>query len=554
MRELRAHLEEAIQAAAAQIAEAARIPAPTQVPWAVPPQPALGDLSTSLALSFAAALGRRPREVAEALLSALTFDPALIARAEVAGAGYLNFFVAPAYWRRVVRDAREKGAAFGRSRTGDGRSVQVEFVSANPTGPLHVAHGRGAAVGDAVARLLEATGWRVQREYYINDAGTQVSLLGASVWARYQELHGRTVSFPPDGYQGAYVRDLAEALAAKEGKRLLALPEAEAVPACAAFAREEVLGWIQRDLAAFGVTFDRWFSERSLLDGGEVRATLDFLRARGHVYEQEGALWFRSSAFGDDKDRVLVKSSGELTYVASDIAYHRDKLRRGYSRLIDVWGADHHGYISRMRAAVAALGHDPACLTVLLVQIVRLLRGGEEVRMSKRTGDFISLQEVLEEVGPDACRYIFLTRRSDSHLDFDLEVAKAQSMENPVYYVQYAHARCASILREAEKAGVPLAGPDAPVNRLALPEEMALLKQCTLLPEAVEAAAAALEPHRLPAYLQALAIEFHGYYTRHRVLSADRDLTAARLALVATVKQVLVNTLSLLGVAAPDRM
>ncbi|MBI4391387.1 MAG: arginine--tRNA ligase, partial [candidate division NC10 bacterium] len=261
-----------------------------------------------------------------------------------------------------------------------------------------------------------------------------------------------------------------------------------------------------------------------------------------------------SSAFGDDKDRVLVKSSGELTYVASDIAYHRDKLRRGYTRLIDVWGADHHGYISRMKAAVAALGHDPACLTVLLVQIVRLLRAGEEVRMSKRTGDFISLQEVLEEVGPDACRYIFLTRRSDSHLDFDLEVAKAQSMENPVYYVQYVHARCASILREAEKAGVPPPAPDAPVDSLALPEELALLKQCTLLPEVVEAAAAALEPHRLPAYLQALATEFHGYYTRHRVLSNDPDLTTARLALVATVKQVVANALGLLGVAAPDRM
>ncbi|MBI3002189.1 MAG: arginine--tRNA ligase, partial [candidate division NC10 bacterium] len=406
----------------------------------------------------------------------------------------------------------------------------------------------------AVARLLEATGWRIEREYYINDAGTQMSLLGASIWARYQELHGRAVPFPPDGYQGAYVRDLAEALVAKEGKRLLALPEAEAVLACTAFGRDEVLGWIQRDLAAFGVSFDRWFSERSLLDQGEVRATLDFLRARGHVYEQEGALWFRSSAFGDDKDRVLVKSSGELTYVASDIAYHRDKLRRGYTRLIDVWGADHHGYISRMKAAVAALGHDPACLTVLLVQIVRLLRAGEEVRMSKRTGDFISLQEVLEEVGPDACRYIFLTRRSDSHLDFDLEVAKAQSMENPVYYVQYVHARCASILREAEKAGVPPPAPDAPVDSLALPEELALLKQCTLLPEVVEAAAAALEPHRLPAYLQALATEFHGYYTRHRVLSNDPDLTTARLALVATVKQVVANALGLLGVAAPDRM
>jgi arginyl-tRNA synthetase len=362
------------------------------------------------------------------------------------------------------------------------------------------------------------------------------------------------VPFPPDGDQGAYVRDLAEALLAKEGKRLLALPEGEAAMFCATFGRDEVLEWIQRDLAAFGVTFDRWVSERGLLDRGEVKATLDFLRGRGHLYEQEGALWFRSSAFGDDKDRVLVKSSGELTYAASDIAYHWDKLRRGYSRLIDVWGADHHGYVSRMKAAVAALGYDPGCLTVLLVQIVRLLRGGQEVRMSKRTGDFISLQEVLEEVGPDACRYIFLTRRSDSHLDFDLEVAKAQSMENPVYYVQYAHARCASILREAEKAGVSLPAPEAPLDRLALPEEIALLKQCALFPEVVEAAAAALEPHRLPAYLQTLAAEFHGYYTRHRVLSEDRALSAARLSLVAALKQVLANALTLLGVSAPDRM
>jgi len=554
VREVRQHLREAIRAAVARLGDAAPLPGLVEVPWAVPPQPALGDLSTPLALSLAPAFGRRPREVAEAILGALTVDPLLIARAEVAGAGYLNFFVAPSYWRRVVRVAREQAAAFGRSSTGEGRPIQVEFVSANPTGPLHVAHGRGAAVGDAVARFLEATGWRVEREYYINDAGAQVALLGASIWARYQALGGRPVAFPPDGYQGAYVRQLAEALLAKEGKRLLALPEAEGVSLCAAFGRDEVLGWIQRDLAAFGVTFDRWFSERSLLDHGQVRATLDFLRERGHLYEEDGALWFRSSAFGDDKDRVLVKSSGELTYAASDIAYHWDKLRRGHTRLIDVWGADHHGYIPRMKAAVAALGYDPDCLTVLLVQIVRLLRGGQEVRMSKRTGDFISLQEVLEEVGPDACRYIFLTRRSDSHLDFDLEVAKAQSMENPVYYVQYAHARCASILREAEKAGIPLPRPEAPVDRLALPEELILLKQCALFPEVVEAAAGALEPHRLPAYLQALATEFHGYYTRHRVLSEDRELSAARLSLVATLKQVLTNALTLLGVTAPDRM
>ncbi len=554
MREVRALLEQAIRAAVTRLAEAARVPAPAEIPWTVPPQAALGDFSTPLALSFAPALGQRPREVAEAILGALTLDPNLIARAEVAGAGYLNFFVAPAYWRQVVRVAREQGPAFGRSSMGGGRPVQVEFVSANPTGPLHVAHGRGAAVGDAVARLLEATGWQVEREYYINDAGTQMALLGTSIWVRYQELHGRTVPFPPDGYQGAYVRHLAEALMAKEGKRLLALPEGEAAMFCAAFGRDEVLGWIQRDLAAFGVTFDRWVSERGLLDRGEVKATLDFLRTRGHLYEQEGALWFRSSAFGDDKDRVLVKSSGELTYAASDIAYHWDKLRRGYSRLIDVWGADHHGYVSRMKAAVAALGYDPGSLTVLLVQIVRLLRGGQEVRMSKRTGDFISLQEVLEEVGPDACRYIFLTRRSDSHLDFDLEVAKAQSMENPVYYVQYAHARCASILREAEKAGVSLPAPEAPLDHLALPEEIALLKQCALFPEVVEAAAHALEPHRLPAYLQTLAAEFHGYYTRHRVLSEDRALSAARLSLVAALKQVLANALTLLGVTAPDRM
>jgi len=554
VREVQAHLEEAMRGAVARLAEAARVPPPATVPWTVPPPTARGDLATPLALSFAKVLGRKPREVAEAILGNLTLDPRLVAGAEVAGAGYLNFVVAPAYWRQGVRIARVQGAAFGHSQAGGGRRVQVEFVSANPTGPLHVAHGRGAAVGEAVARLLEATGWRVEREYYINDAGTQMGLLGASIWARYQELSGRAVPFPEGGYRGAYVRDLAEALAAKEGKRLLAMPEEEAASFCAAFGRDEILAWIQRDLAAFGITFDRWFSERSLLDRGEVRATLDFLRARGHLYEQEGALWFRSSAFADDKDRVLVKSSGELTYATSDIAYHWDKLKRGYRRLIDVWGADHHGYISRMKAAIAALGYDPGTLTVLLVQIVRLLRGGQEVRMSKRTGDFISLQEVLEEVGPDACRYIFLTRRADSHLDFDLEVAKAQSMENPVYYVQYAHARCASILREAEKAGVPLPDPEAPVDRLALPEEIALLKQLALFPEVVEAAAAALEPHRLPAYLQALATEFHGYYTRHRVLSDDRELTADRLALVAALKQVVANTLTLLGVSSPDRM
>jgi arginyl-tRNA synthetase len=554
VREVRAHLEQAVRAAVARLAEAAGVSPPADVPWSVPQQGAFGDLSTSVALSFAKLLRRKPREAAEAILGALTLDSSLVARAEAAGAGYVNFFVAPAYWRRIVRVARQQGPTFGRSGAGAGRAVQVEFVSANPTGPLHVAHGRGAAVGDAVARLFEATGWRVEREYYINDAGTQMALLGASIWARYQEQGGRAVPFPGDGYQGAYIRELAEALRAKEGTRLLGLPEGEAASFCTAFGRDEILGWIRRDLETFGVTFDRWFSERGLLERGEVKTALDFLRERGHLYEQEGALWFRSSAFGDDKDRVLVKSSGEVTYAASDIAYHWDKLRRGYRRLIDVWGADHHGYVSRMKAAVAALGYDPASLTVLLVQIVRLLRAGQEVRMSKRTGDFISLQELLEEVGPDACRYIFLTRRSDSHLDFDLEVAKAQSMENPVYYVQYAHARCASILREAEKAGVPLPGLETPVDLLALPEEIALLKQCALFPDVVEAAAAALEPHRLPAYLQALATEFHGYYTRHRVLSDDRALSAARLSLVAALKQVVTNALALLGVTAPDRM
>jgi arginyl-tRNA synthetase len=436
--------------------------------------------------------------------------------------------------------------------------VQVEFVSANPTGPLHVGHGRGAALGDAIASLLQAVGYQVEREYYINDAGSQVRLLGESVYARILEAAGQPVAFPENGYHGEYVRELAARLA-EATPGLATLARDEAVTLCAERASRLLLDEIAADLRAFGVTFDAWVSERSLYQTGEVETTLGALRAGGYLYEDGAAVGFRASDFGDEKDWILIRSSGEPTYFTSDIAYHANKLHRGFQRLINLWGADHGGYVSRVKAALQALGYDPERLHVVLLQMVKVLRDGVPVPMSKRTGNFVELREVVGEVGKDAARFIFLTRRSEAQLDFDIEVAKRQSMDNPVFYVQYAHARACSMARKAAEAGLPGPYDDADRARLVLPEELGLLKRLAMFPETLQSAALAHEPHRVTTYLQELAAAFHGYFTKYkdteeRVISGDRELSRARLAMVAAVRQVVANGLELLGVAAPERM
>jgi arginyl-tRNA synthetase len=529
-----------------------------EVQWEYPPDAAFGDVSTPVSFALAKALKRKPRDIAASIRRVMAPDPAIVERVDLAGAGYLNVFVAKTWWQAVVRAVLAAGDGYGRADLGRGQRVQVEFVSANPTGPLHVGHGRGAALGDAIAELLIAIGYQVEREFYINDAGTQVRLLGESVWARLQEATGRPVAFPENGYHGEYVRDVAAQLAAAD-PTLPSMPPPEGVIACAERGAALLLEEIKTDLRDFGVVFDSWFSEKSLFDGGEVTAALDALRAGGYLYEDGKAVGFRASDFGDEKDRILIRSSGEATYFTSDIAYHADKVRRGFQRLINIWGADHGGYIPRVKAALHALGHDPEILQVILLQMVRVLRGGQPVAMSKRSGQFVELREVVGEVGRDAARFLFLTRRSESQLDFDIEVAKRQTMDNPVFYVQYAHARACSMARKAEEAG--LRGPygDADLTLLALPEELQLMKRLALFPEMVRNAALTCEPHRVTTYLQELAAAFHGYFTQYkdteeRVISGNHELSRARLAMVRAVRQVVANGLRLLGVAAPERM
>lgn len=553
---LEAALREAVSRAAAELSWPAITM--TEVIWEYPPDPVFGDLSTTVSFAMAKQLRRSPREVATAIQRVAVLEPGLVGKIEVAGPGYLNFFVANAWWHGVIREVLAAGSAYGWADVGRGERIQVEFVSANPTGPLHVGHGRGAALGDAVASLLKAVGYRVEREYYINDAGSQMRLLGESVWARHLEAGGKTVQIPEGGYHGEYVRELAEQVAAAV-PALAALSADQAIGICTERASRLLLAEMEADLRAFGVIFDSWVSERSLYGAGEVEGALAALRAGGYLYEEGKAVGFRASDFGDEKDRILIRSSGEPTYFASDIAYHANKIHRGFHRLINIWGADHGGYISRVKAAIAALGHDPEILRVILLQMVKVLRGGVPVPMSKRTGEFVELREVVSEVGKDAARFIFLTRRSEAQLDFDIEAAKRQTMDNPVFYVQYAHARSCSMARKAAEAGMPGPYQDADLSRLTLPEELYILKRLAAYPEVVLNAALACEPHRVTTYLQELAAAFHGYFTKYkdteeRVVSTDRTLSRARLAMVAAVRQVTANGLGLLGVSAPERM
>lgn len=542
-----------------------------------------GDLSSTIAMTIASHERRSPREVADIIAQHLTAGSTLIQRVEVVPPGFLNLTIQRDLWFDVLREIEEKDDSYGRSGLGKGQRVLIEYVSANPTGPLHVGHGRGAALGDALSRLLQAVGYSVEREYYINDAGRQMKLLGASVFARYQEHHGRTVVFPEDGYQGSYIRTVAQTIATQVGSSLLEVTPQEAEQRCTLMAYDELLTMIKQDLRSFGIEFDSWFSETALFTSEEIQHTLEALKQKDLVFEQDGALWFRSSSFQDAKDRVVRKQDGDYTYLASDMAYHHDKLERGFHQLINVWGADHHGYIPRMQGVVEAFGYPKDRLRVVLVQMVGLLRAGKKVEMSKRAGDFVTMREVIDEVGADAAKFFFLMRRSDTQLEFDLELAKKQSTENPVYYVQYAHARLASLFRVAQERGVTVpSAQDVDLTVLGQPDELRLIKHLSCYPGILKGSAVSLEPHRVAFYLQELAGHLHTFYYKHRVLppieeggvDSDDDpheetnengvgrsqelltpeLTTARLVLMCQVQTVIRNGLLLLGVSAPERM
>jgi arginyl-tRNA synthetase len=520
-----------------------------------PKAQAHGDFSTNIAMVMASRQKMPPRKIAEAILDHLKDPDGIIAKTEIAGPGFINFFLEESAWHPVLRKIHEANDRYGSSDIGKGRKIQVEFVSSNPTGPLHIGHGRGAAVGDTVANILSFCGYEVQREYYINDSGRQIRTLGQSVLLRYKQLHGHPIEFPDECYQGAYIHEIAAEIKAQKGDILFSQPEDDAVLICARYAAEKILRGIREDLSFFGVEFDRWFSEQSLYDSGRVDTIINEFRNQGIIYEKEGALWFKTREFGDEKDRVVVTNDGRTTYFASDIAYHQDKYERGFQRVIDVWGADHHGYIPRMKAAIEACGHKRDQFDVILVQLVNLLRGGEPVAMSTRAGEFETLGDVVNEVGRDAARFIFLTRHHESALDFDLELAKQKTNDNPVYYVQYVHARISSIVRKAKERGKNnTAWDDTAIALLVAPEEIDLIKTLARYPEVIRSSAQTMEPHRITFYLMNLASAFHTYYNKHRVLVADARVRCGRLNLVLAVQKVIRNGLTLLGVSAPQQM
>ena len=542
-------------------------------------KPGHGDFASNVALVLAGPAGLQPRELAEQLRTRLPAS-SLVERTEVAGPGFINIFLAADACWRLPDQIRTQGVRFGTSDVGAGQRLMVEFVSANPTGPLHVGHGRGAAYGDALARVLRAAGYETSSEYYINDAGRQMDILALSVWLRYLELAGETLTFPDQAYQGDYVFDIAATVHRENGDRyqydagglmqdlpadmdqaldtLIARTQAHLGADQFAYihglARDTLVADICGDLAGFGVDYDTWYSEKSLIASGAVQRAVDDLKANGCLYQQHGAWWFRSTDFGDEKDRVVLRANGNHTYFATDIAYHRDKVERGFGHVINIWGADHHGYVKRVKASLAALGLDPQQLTVLLVQFAALYRGGEKVAMSTRSGEFVTLRELREEVGCDAARFFYALRKPEQHMDFDLDLAKSQSSDNPVYYVQYAHARICSVFRQLGEKGidVDLAGADH--SLLVEPREADLLQRLSRYPETVEAAACNYEPHQVAYYLRELANDFHTYYNAHPFIAAAVDLRLARLSLIDASRQVLTNGLGLLGVSAPERM
>jgi arginyl-tRNA synthetase len=561
---MRSHLKKLLTQAIESAAKGGELNATDLPPLLLEPpkQREFGDLTTNVAMLWAPKLKKPPRVIAEAILKNLADPDGILARKEIAGPGFLNFTFSPKFYYQRLRELAEgKEASVD---IGRGRKVQVELASVNPTGPLHVGHGRVAVIGDVLARLHEAVGYKVEREYYVNDAGRQMENLGLSIYARYCELFGEQIDFPAEGYPGDYIKEIAAEIAQQSRDKYLKVSKDEAVGFFRQYGSTSLLKTIRNQLDEFGIRVDRFFSEekelRRATPGGrsDVVASMELLRERGLLYSEDGAEWFRSTQFGDDKDRTVVKSDGELTYFASDIAYHRNKFERHFDKLINVWGADHHGYVPRLKAAIRGMGFDPDVLQVVLVQMVQLTRGGEPVRMGKRTGEFVSLGEVLQEVGCDAARFFFLMRKSDSHLDFDLELAKRQSSDNPVFYVQYAHARVASIFEQADRSGVLEAGVrDArrvQLERLELGEEIELIRKMVQFNDVLEDSVRELEPHRMVFYLLDLAGEFHRYYNRFRILSDDKGLSEARLLLVGNVQNTIRRGLEILGVEAPMKM
>lgn len=518
----------------------------------VPPQKEFGDFATNFAMQTARAAKKNPRLIAEAVAARLKAP--WLDKTVIAGPGFINFYLKSDWLYEMLGNILRQGQEYGNTAAGNGQRVQVEFVSANPTGLLHVGHGRGAAVGSALANLLSAAGYQVEREYYINDAGNQIDNLAASVNARYLELLGQQAEFPENGYHGQDIIDTARRLIDREGEKYLVLPEMERLAIFKELALKEKLAALQEDLAAFNVHFDVWFSERTLHQSGAIAETCSILKENGNIYEQDGALWLKSTAYGDDKDRVVIRDNGIPTYLAADIAYHRDKFDRGFDRVINIWGADHHGYICRVKAALAALGYSPEHLEVLILQMVSLYRNGELVKMSKRTGQSVTLSELIEEVGCDAARFFFIMRSIDSQLDFDLDLAKSRSNENPVYYIQYAHARIASIFRQAAEIGISSDWSKADLSLLNCESEIDLIKKMGEYPAEITAAAQERAPHRIARYVHELAGLFHTFYNQCRIIGVDPDLQAARLALVTAVQTVIRHALKILGIAAPDKM
>lgn len=519
----------------------------------VPPQKEFGDFASNFAMQSARSLKMNPRMIAKAVVDNL--DCPYLAKAEIAGPGFINFYLKEDWLYDMLGAIIEEGENYGNLKNASNEKIQLEYVSANPTGPLHVGHGRGAAVGSSLANLLRAAGYNVSREYYINDAGNQINNLAASVNARYLEQLGKEVGFPENGYHGYDIIETARRIIRIYGDKFLAMGEAERLEQFRTIALKEKLAALKEDLEAFNVHFDEWFSEQSLHDAGAIRKACELLTARGYMYEKDGALWLKATEHGDDKDRVVIRDNGVPTYFAADIAYHRNKFERGFDRVINLWGADHHGYIARMKAAVGALGYKPEQLEVLILQMVSLYRNGEEVKMSKRTGQSVTLSELIEEVGTDAARFFFCMRSIDSQLQFDMTLAVEKSNDNPVYYVQYAHARICSIMRQIAQAGIkPVAQEELKLNTLIAPEEIVLIKKLGEYPELIARSARDRAVHNLAHYVHELAGGFHSFYNQCRILGVERDLQQARIALVRAVGHTLRHALGILGVSAPERM
>jgi arginyl-tRNA synthetase len=518
----------------------------------VPREEGFGDYSTNIAFLLAPVLKKNPAEIARILIQHIVAED-ICEKVEIAGKGFINFYLKDDVWRKLLKKISTDGIETLFPNVGKGKKVLIEFVSANPTGPLHIGHGRGAAVGDVLANILGKTGFTVLKEYYINDAGRQIRTLGESTYLRWKELQGEEIVYPKECYQGDYIKDLAQQLI--DDKTDVPDEREKAVSMMAQFSGNEILNGIKKDLEDFGVIFNSYYNESTLFNKGVVDDTLNLLKSKGFAYEKDGALWFTTSKFEKDEDRVLIKSGGEKTYFTSDIAYHLDKFNRSFDMLIDIWGSDHHGYVPRLKASIQSLGRDKESFKAILIQFVTLLRDGKPVGMSTRSGEFTTLQEVVKEVGKDAARFFFLTRKSDSHLEFDLDLAKKTSNENPVYYVQYAHARIASIFRNARETGVQTERVDeANVDLLTLNEEVNLIKGILGFYHVMEGSAMSLEPHRITFYLIDLVGRFHSYYNKTRVLGQNPELTLARLWLLHMLKKVIKSNLDILGVSAPERM